>query len=476
MTRTRNSRAAALASRIAALVVVGLIAGCPHEEYSIELTPQGDLMQRQLTVWHAEGRDDDVPDETLDAISEHYGRLVTAAPQRGYVFAGEFTGAMPNDVGGAGQYATITSRMGYCSTYIERFRGNDSPAQRIQAAFDTADELTDILIGWLEGKLGEQEDFPKLQTFMDEQFRNDLKDLSVYFFLMSSASSTQWAEDNSAGQLRGEILARMVQFLMERQYALPTEVPGLIRALATSASENEGLFPPLEPFIINVLQRKAGMDDEDTLAAVHTMFADPQATGESLAAYVGATEAYQQYLADMPGGSDEQAFMEYTVGRLVMLPSNLGDATDVANVVLKDVSEPMATNGLWDSEAGTVSWRNEIPEYGLPAICYALWGEPDEEFQTQHFGKVLLDGGDLRKYCLWRASLTEQEAAEWDAMIDQYQPDDDESLAMLKEFRFSDEPVHEPEPDEVALPSFSQGMISMLVTNIMGDEGDAPAE
>ena len=465
-------------SRIAALIAVAVLANCAYDEYSIELTPHDDVMQRDLTV-RGMGDEEDaaVPVEKLAAIAELYPPEAATDVEGGHAFAGEFTYAMPSDVGGAGEYVTFDTRMGRCSAYIERFRGDDSPAERVQAAFDAADELTDLLIGWLTQELGACEDFPKLRAFLDEDLRSDLKDLTVYLFLLESSSSAEWAEDDSDEQLEKEAHARMAQYFIERQYLLPAELPAAARRFQESVPHGDPVAA-LCPLIVNIVQRKADLQDEDILTALTGLLADSGTLEESIAGYIATTEAYQQRLAEWEQLQDESpkpnpmAVLVDKAQAILLWELDILGSNDLVKVALHDVATPLTTNGLWEEQVRTISWSNRLNSTSLPAICYAVWAEPNEDFQTAHFDKVILEGDDLRDYCLWRKSLTDQEAAEWDTMIDRSQPDDENSLAMLRAFRFSHEPAIDPDapPDPEAPPTYARQAIGLIVGGITASE------
>ena len=95
---------------------------------------------------------------------------------------------------------------------------------------------------------------------------------------------------------------------------------------------------------------------------------------------------------------------------------------DTVSVSLAARDEPFLTNGSYDAEAKRVTWAHAIKplkdkQLRPPAICFAVWAEPDAAFQKKHFGKVVLTGQSLADYCTWRASMAADEAAEWDALI-----------------------------------------------------------
>jgi hypothetical protein len=102
---------------------------------------------------------------------------------------------------------------------------------------------------------------------------------------------------------------------------------------------------------------------------------------------------------------------------------------------------PGHTNGKWDEARRQVLWESELeaakPAKRLPVFCYADWSRPDPEFQQQHFGRVILSGDELLKYCLWRGGLAEKQAGEWETFLSGLKPDDALSKT-LAAFRFAD--------------------------------------
>ena len=42
---------------------------------------------------------------------------------------------------------------------------------------------------------------------------------------------------------------------------------------------------------------------------------------------------------------------------------------------------------------------------GFPVMQYAVWSQPNEAFQQQHFGGVAFTGAAFAKYCPWSKGL-----------------------------------------------------------------------
>jgi hypothetical protein len=82
-------------------------------------------------------------------------------------------------------------------------------------------------------------------------------------------------------------------------------------------------------------------------------------------------------------------------------------------------------------------------------LCFALWSVPHERFQRDHFGRVILTGGNLARYVMWYNTLNKDEADEWDGVLSALKPGAD-IAGTLRQFRFSAEPKPDPlDPDSM---------------------------
>ena len=168
------------------VILVVFLAGCPHDCYEVEVRPAGRTFHRKLTCWHASGQNDkDVQPLSAEQLAQ-IGRLYPkqAAPDdaKKQVFSGQFSDQTPADVGGAGYYTHFTSPLGSASCYVERFRGNDDLESQLSQHRQAADQLADLVVGWLTAEVGRDPNFPRLKKFLDEDLRRDLKNLGLYEF------------------------------------------------------------------------------------------------------------------------------------------------------------------------------------------------------------------------------------------------------------------------------------------------------
>ena len=205
-----------------------LVTGCPHNEYTVELKPTTTGVERTLTFYRVDGNNSNgtpnylpFPSNELAAITGVYPAGLVKAEGQQHVARGEFSGALPADVGGAGSFKTCTASLGEAGFYLERFRGNDDLVGQTTRRFRAADQMTDLVIGWTKAEFGSERGYKKLRKFLNEDFRRDLKNAGLYFWVgqISALNDTNATE---------EFTARFSQYLLERGYLKLSDAPQLV--------------------------------------------------------------------------------------------------------------------------------------------------------------------------------------------------------------------------------------------------------
>jgi len=478
---------------VLALAAASLLIGCDHNEYEIVITPKGGRMVRKLTVarldtvsgdkgkerkeYKAFGR------EELAAIAAIYRAPVPGRKQDRYVFEATFEGGTPQDVGGAGSYTRLATPMGSVHYYCERFRGSDDQAAGLQQSFQAIDRLLDILVGWLKSELGKEKDFDKLHTLLDRDLRKDLKNLSLTLWIGMSVPRIVNPDDKKAKEAIEEVCqARVVQYMIERNYFQPSDVPGLFRTLAEAvalkqaprraedkpkeadAQATSTLTAKQQEALRRVLKQllsvKAGVRNEKLISKIASLLADDETALGSLLAYYAKTDHFarikDEWKKEKPPKAKEKGQEEPDPAEVLSdlaqdcAPGEILSfgTDDKVTVRLNLPAGAFATNGSWDPKARQLTWAGRVKaredlkpaasqkkDRALPMICYAAWSEENAEFQKRHFGKVILAGQELGEYCLWRKGLTKAEAAKWDQFLAGLKPD--QTLpGKIKAFRF----------------------------------------
>src|SRR5208282_1625724 len=140
-----------------------LLTGCPHNDYTVELNPKSNLVERVVIFYRADGSNSNgipnyqtFPSNELAAITRIYSPAAVKQDGQLYIAKGEFSGQLPNDIGGVGSYTNLTTSLGAVGFYLERFRGNDDLATQTARRFREADQLVDLMIGWTQSELGRE--------------------------------------------------------------------------------------------------------------------------------------------------------------------------------------------------------------------------------------------------------------------------------------------------------------------------------
>lgn len=428
---------------LALIALAVLVTACPRNQYVIELTPQGDGVARQLTFYREDGTDTNgvpnyqaFPDDQLAAIKAVYPPDAVKPDGKRFVARGIFSGAMPGDIGGAGNWLCLATSLGQAVLYAERFRGNDDLAGAAAKRLQAADQLADLVVGWSRQELGAESGYENLGKFLDVDFRRDLKNLGVY----------QWAgglAETYRAKASDEFVVRYGQYLLEHGYLKMHQLPEWFAALAHDDSG------PTWMLIQRLVADKLGLASNTPLPPSFAFLADEKTAQASFEKYLATSELFrarhqewEKERANHPDAKAPQPEDLETELVSAVLGWDLGGSEDHLTVKLALPSEPIHTNGKWDAARQRVIWEAELGDQlerpKLPAFCYASWSAANRSFQEAYFGRVLLRGEELLQYCLWHASLNATYASEWDALLNSAKPNT-ALTTLLDDFQFSGE-------------------------------------
>jgi hypothetical protein len=429
---------------LAVVLPLVLAPGCPVHKFEVTMKPAEDGgVHRELTVWTEDGDTINVPgDDVLGAAKGAYGDAGSADGNK-QRFGATFAEALPADLVHEGLtnhgFVGMTAcPLGRVVTYVERMPGRDDLFALLNGAEQLADTLAKVWAAWARQQpslQAEPEKLAKLVTFIEHELRDDALNIMLMGWrgvtrgnILEDAKLDD--EDESVSRLwRAEFLGG-VSYLVERGYFRPAEVALL---------QEEGGRVALH----GVLRRAVnamGCDEVGPWPAALEQLRDPDAV----------EAAFEQGLAAIGLTSDE---LEQRYAPL--MPEIFGTSTR-GRVVWLDRVQPLETNGAWDEEKRELSWDAQGRQgCETPQLLYAIWAEPDEAFQQQHFGRTMLEGEPLTKYVSWRAALSAAELREWDAFVAGLRPGED-LVTKLEKLRFatpttmpSTMPSEQPESDLV---------------------------
>lgn len=417
-----------------------LLTGCPHNDYTVELKPEGNGVERTLVFYRADGSNSNgvpnyqtFPSNELAAITAVYPAGAVKQEWQRYTARAEFAGAMPKDVGGAGSCTNFTTSLGDAGVYVERFRGNDDLAAQTEKRFQAADQITDLVLGWTQAQFGRERAYKKLRKFVDEDFRNDLKNAGLYFW----AGQISGLSDTNAA---AEFVVRFGQYLHERGYLKLSELPELYAAVEDN--NGSGMLNLVQRFIAGKME----IPESGPLPKSFAVLNHPATFERSWANYLAGTDLYRAKLKawEKKKGTDPKLAAPKPsdvfddLCENLLEPFNLfGGETDHLTVKLTLNHPPNHSNGNWQD--GQLVWTNDLdPNRPLPVLCYATWSDPRASFQKEHFGSVILDGDELSEYCLWRSGLDRRQASKWEAFLEGLRPEE-KIREKLETFRFAGE-------------------------------------
>ena len=415
-------------SPILLLAVMILATGCPRNEYVVEMKPLGAKFERKLTVWREDGQETngepkfvEFPKEELALLKARYPKHESILDGKKHSFIGQFAGSTPNDVGGCGEFTNFVSSLGTAWIYVERFRGNDDLEGRIREATSAADQLVDLIAGWFAAELGQHSKFEDLRGFLSGDVRQDLKNLGVHWWVKSVTGRFMTNAEN-------EFIIRCGQYLVERDYFRPADLPRVIRV---SQANDAGTLMLL---VRRLVARKLGLPEAQSATGSLAFLADEAAATASFEKFLRTTQGYRldvkQWEADRLNDPKlpEPKPMDI-VSELVVKMTDFArwSSTDQLVVKLATGIPPADSNGQWNEKSGELVWKTPVEgrekQHEFPSLCYAIWSAPDEMSQKKSFGRTIIRGKELFEYCLWRQSLDAAEAKEWDKLLSSLTPD-----------------------------------------------------
>ena len=470
------------------------LCGCPHDEYTLEMSASKSTLHRKLTV---KGIKKTVGATTLTPISKAYGGEDITKSAESMTFEGTFDSITPDDIGGsAGRLACFNSALGTSYFYVENFRGSDDTFEQINTRFMAIDRLLTLARGFLKQEVGHIDSYDKLDAFLANDFTRDLKSLAIYMWMTGNlmkqfgamtpadepkspttaatsqpAAASQPSDENAQTippllVAYHEMFVRTLHFLVQKNYITPEQIPLLGQILphtAIKTSNREGRDDTTmgKAILRRILVVKAGIKNPDDLLEAIMKPGEGEATLEkSFKKYLLTTPDFAAFYSEWKKNNPDNKIEEqkqltlatdafignlaFDIERSLSISGmfKLFPNDDNLEIRLATGIKPFMTNGKYNSKTGDVLWLGDIQnrvEPGkkylfLPTICYAFWAVPNAANQAKYFGKVILDGGDLNRYILWHSDLAPAEAKQWDELLKTLTPEN--IVEKLSGFKF----------------------------------------
>jgi hypothetical protein len=452
------------------IVLAGLF-GCERDYYEVEMKPDGEKLHREVTVWREKTEDGEkkllgFPEEDLRRIAAAYEREAPPSDPKKHTFAGEFLGKTPNDLGGDGSLTFWESPLGSTSAYVERIRGNDDFLLNVEQRLKASDRLIDLLRDWLATELDDEPRFDRLRKFVDTEFRRDMKNLSLYVWSYEIVGHYDV-------EARKELFIRIGQYLVERDYFVPDDLPSLCRAI----QDWDRCGPSrLLAIVQRLVATQMGVAPKEAIPTALHYLGDANLVQVSFTKFIHGTDEYKQLLSKWktdkqknPDASQPSSSSVFEQLISDALSFQLFDNGDSLSMKLELPHAPFAANGKWNERTKQITWSELIQpsdsnHLRLPTLLFAFWSQPNVMMQETHFGKVVLDGETMAQYCLWYRGLSQEEAVEWNKFVMTLLPGDD-LVQRIEGFRFS----HEPADDENGENMLSTTARELIVSELKDD-------
>ena len=272
-------------------VVAVVLPGCTQTAYELELTPKEDGVHRKLAVHRTttgeESQTSVAAKDELAVLARVYRTDVPAPQDDRHLFEGDFAEKMPADIGGAGWHGQLKSPMGATRCYVERFRGSDDLAANLERRLAAADRLAELLAEYVRAQAGDEACDRQLQSFVEGPLRRDIRNLVLYMWAGDIAGHY---EDEAAA----EFLVRIGQYLIERDYFAPADIPQWLRVAERMHKSD---FQPLLNLLQRTVARKIGVPHDQPVPNCISRLLDEEHLRAAFPKFIVQTPEYQQLIA-----------------------------------------------------------------------------------------------------------------------------------------------------------------------------------
>jgi len=405
-------------SRLRSIVVLAVasLAACTTNRFVVKMTPVAGGLHRELTGWREKQEQEKwvespLPIEVRRRLADAYrGPLPRATPPRSR-FEATFPSVLPNDLGGSGWFVRLDTPIGAYFEYREHIGGSLDRDALVDLRRTCADRMTELLIAWMRKEMGTHPRFDNVKAALDTKGRRLLRDTLHLVAEDRSSLATVLGDGPVGDYLVEHDLLDPKDVVVERsadQATLPTKV---LRRLVRHAFEipDDGPSPAVVAFLDDEsieASWKAFVAESPEVAAVRTTIDAQRPRGGAWAEF-----------------DDAEILMELFLRGVV--DANPYDARGRASLSLETGVAPFETDGTWRSPR--VEWAKEdVPLPGQMATAhFARWSVPATAYQTERFGRVLLEGRSLANYAQWRARLAAERRQAWDASVAALRPGED---------------------------------------------------
>jgi hypothetical protein len=395
--------------RLAAVAVLAALCGCSRDHVELTIEPRLDgSFVRTIRLWQTHNQKPGqllAPSEELvKAAKPHYKEKLDAEGEA-LCFQGTFRDLPPDLAFGGdvnhGGYLVLRSRLGSLAHYRERRPGRTD----FYTAFKEVEPALDLLIQFAAAMVRQQlegeEGRDRLVAFIEGPLRRDARDLAM----LAYAERLRHRGGGDGLQVQAHIAdaaATLMQFGIERGYLEASQLPKLLAAK-----------DPFNEWLMALIAKKMSRPLDAQLRGKLAFLFDDKRRDAAIAQAAKALAI-----------PDEKRDATLERFAMAILSYDLLNTQTRLSYILRcpQHAEVLYTSGRWDKKANHVVWRGTLAEAPVADLFHALWTAPDAAWQTQHLGRVALNGQALAEYVMWEHGLAPDQAARWRTAIDRLDP------------------------------------------------------
>ena len=384
----------------------------PFDKVLISLTKNSDRFK-------VETADKKCSAEIIEHLSKIYDQPIPKTEDTVLTFTGTFVNTIPNDFGNTGFFFKLTSPLGSFISYSEQLSGNINPGSQLQDFFDAADGAVYLVDGWLGSQLSDVPGWEKFHNFLVKEFKDDIKNFYLYFVNTQIGLNNNFQKEDIWWNNIHE-LTQLTFYLQKKGYLTTNHVRQLLQKISKTSLRRK-----YRKIIYSILENKLNKETNKAFVNKLVCLLEAESTNKTFETYLATTNAATSKIAEAllkcekAGKSINKAedLLELMCGipfhDFELIPFD----KDQVLISLKCPGKPISTNGKYDEKKQEITWTCKIRKFIYPSIAQAMWAEPNLTYQTNHFGKIIIEGKKLSEFVILYNLLTPEEKTEADSVL-----------------------------------------------------------
>lgn len=429
-----------------------LFSGCEEEKNNVSMEIKDGNLERNssICVTDNDGKTKPISEERLQTLEKRLGITASDADKNSGVkiFSRKLRGVTGSEYeDGKICFYEFKTQLGSGSVYLEKIWGNDDLVTDLEADFKAVEHACRLLSEWLDEVLAKDkvQNREKVGEFINGPILLAAKNFITYkrVYLKEEdriARFIMYLVDHFKLDIEkvreiklelGERISKCEAIEMSQEKKNETDGLGVL-LFATSILIEYGLpeNPELSAYFRN--------NPIEVKSAEFAEFIMEHPESQAL------ITASQNEPADKKLKPIEILFSGRTIQLIdfnIFGPDNPRTFSYTLAIPENILPEDIFTNGTISAESGMITWEYPSKEHsvGEPPFAYASWCKLDEDFQNEHFGKILVGKNKLLEYVFFIIGLNPEELSEWERVLEQSNPSDNSAKLLNQKISWPEE-------------------------------------